>query len=389
MVFELILFLLRKFVQNTIMKLRNTIIIFLAVAFLGCNNKPQPPVEGIQNIVLKESKDILPISSFAEKVDYVELKAVESGLEIGVIEDVKVLGDDLIVKHRMSGNESFLRFTKSGEYVIELVGTKTPQIKNPFDIITYKDGFAVLAENGIHAVSKDGKYLQKLERGNMPGTHFFFKDDAFYVVNQSKPGNVLYSFPAKNKAQGRSALLPDPVLRNTYSSVEQFGKEQVHYFSVLSDSVYSYKKENIAEPVYSFSGDEMPTFAEVCRNLPDKEDKEILRYLRETEHVIVRKYFENRDYIFLTYWVGSDPTAAIFDKKSNEIRYFGFGVNDIDGGVWDEAICMTDKNELYIPITAYKVGGHKISNKKAKGFDRLQQHIAASGNPVIMRCKLR
>jgi len=371
------------------MKLRNTIILLLAIVFFACDNKTQPVEDGVENIILKESKDILPISSFVEKVDYLELKVAEAGLEVGVIEDVKVLGNDLIVKQRMAGSESFWRFTKSGEFVIELVGKNTPRIKGPRDIITYADGFAVLAENGIHAISRDGKYLQQLVKGTMHGSSFFFRDGNFYVVNEHDLNNVLYRFTPGGSARTRVKALPEPVLRNTYSAVETTGKSQIHYFSALNDTVFNYKSAKVAIPEYVFSGDEMPTFAEVCSNLPDKEDREILRYLRETEHVIVRKFLENRNYLFLSYWVGSHPTTAIYNKVSGEIRYFGFGVNDIDGGVWDEAVFLTDKNELYVPITAYKVGGHKISNKKVKGFDLLQAHIAATGNPVIMKCKLR
>lgn len=361
----------------------------LAIVFFACDNKTQPVDDGVKSIVLKESKDILPISSFVEKVDYLELKVAEAGLEVGVIEDVKVLGDDFIVKQRMAGNESFWRFTKSGEFVIELVGKNTPRIKSPKDIITYADGFAVLAENGVHAVSRNGKYLKQLVKGTMHGSCFFFRDANFNVVNEHDLKNVLYHFSLGGSARTRVKALPEPVLRNTYSAVETVGKSLVHYFSALNDTVFNYQNAKVATPEYVFSGDEMPTFAEVCENLPNKEDREILRYLRETEHVIVRKYLENRAYIFLSYWVGSHPTTAIYKKASGEIRYFGFGVNDIDGGVWDEVVFLTDKNELYIPITAYKVGGHKISNKKVKGFDLLQAHIAATGNPVIMQCKLR
>ena len=320
-------------------------------------------------------------------MDYLELKASEAGVKVGEIEDIKILGDNLLVKHRMSGKSSFLRFTKSGDFVIEIVGTKTSQIRNPEDVIAYKDGFAVLAENGIHTVSGDGKYMQHLVRNNMPGTRFFYDGGVFQVINEEDTDKPLVEFPSKNKSSKDVLNLPDAVQRKMYSAVELVGREGVHFYSVLSDSVFSYQVgSNI--PVYAIKGDEMPTFAQLCSNLSGKDEKETLKYLRETEHVILRKYFENRDYVYLTYWVGSDPTTAILNKKSGDVRYFGFGVNDIDGGVWDEVIHLSDKNELYIPITAYKVGGHKISNKKAKGFDRLQLHIAASGNPVIMRCKL-
>lgn len=367
------------------MKIRNTILLALFTLFFACN-KQQPEQKGTPVIILKESKDILPISSFTSKVDYLELKVSEVGVELGEIEDVKIIDDDLIIKHRMAGMNRFIRFTKGGDFVIEIVGDKTSQIKKPEDLIAYKDGYAVLAENGIHAITREGKYLQQLVRSDTPGTRFFFADGTFYILNESSLGEVIIKVPSKSML--KSYLLPEIVKRNTYAMVENLGREGLHYYSVLNDTVFSYQK-GISKPAYVLCGDEMPTFVHLCDSLPGKNEKEILKYVRETEHVVVRKYFENNDYIYLSYWVGSDPTTAIYNKKSEEIRYFGFGVNDLDGGMWDEILFLSDKNELYIPITAYKISGHKISNKKVKGFDRLQAQIAKSGNPVLMRCKLR
>ncbi len=369
------------------MKITNIILLLVISTLFACNPVAEKESD-LKVVVLKESKDILPISSFVSKVDYLELKVAEAGIEMGEIEDVKLVGDHLLVKHRMSGRHGFLRFTKNGDFVIEIVGAKTPRIRNPKDVIAYKDGFAVLADNGIHAVSSDGKYLQQLVRGPMPGARFFYADNAFQVVNEQGLGTMRIAFPSAEKGAKKPEHLPKLLQRNTYAGIEDFGKDGTHYYSVLSDTVYNYSN-GADRPLYVLTGDEMPTFAQVCAQVPDVNEKGLLKYLRETEHVIVRKYFENKHYLYLKYWVGSDPTTVLVDKKSGKIRYFGYGVNDVDGGIWDEAFLLTDRNELYVPITAYKISGHKISNTKVKGFDRLQARIAASGNPVIMRCKLR
>jgi len=369
------------------MKISNIILLLLLSTFFACNNVAEKKND-VQELVLQESKDILPISSFVSKVDYLELKVADAGVEMGEIEDVKLIGDHLLVKHRMSGRHGFLRFTKNGDFVIEIAGAKTPRIKNPKDVIAYKDGFAVLADNGIHTVSAEGKYLQQLVRGPMPGARFFYADNAFQVLNEQGLGAIRIEFPAPPKDRQMPGHLPKLLQRNTYAGLEDFGKDGIHYFSVLSDTVFAYSN-GVDRPLYVLTGDEMPTFAQVCAQLPDGNEKKLLKYLRETEHVVVRKYFENKNYLYLKYWVGSDPTTVLVDKKNGKKRYFGFGVNDVDGGIWDEAFLLSERNELYIPITAYKISGHKISNTKVKGFDRLQARIAASGNPVIMRCKLR
>mgnify|MGYP000374455651 FL=1 len=368
------------------MNIRNIGLMVLAVVLFACSQPSQK--ESFKTIVLKKSQDILPISSFAAKVNYTELKVSETGLTLGEIESVKLIDDDLIVKHRMSGKSSFLRFTGSGEFVIELVGIKSSGINQPQDIVAYDDGFAVLAENGIFTISNDGKYTGQLVRGTMPGSRFFFADGAFHVINESDRGNLIKTFPAENRNSKVSEKLPEPVRRMTYSAVASFGKGETHFYSALNDTVFSFGG-NSTVPVYAFQGNNIPTFSQLCKNTTGLNDTEALRYLRENEHVIVRKYLENRNYIFMTYWVGSNSSTAIVNKKSGETRYFGHGVNDLDGGVWDKVNFLSDKDELLVPITAYKVGGHKITNKKEKRFADLQKRIEASGNPVIMRLKLR
>lgn len=368
------------------MKIKNILFVLITALLFSCSQKVEK--ERFQTIVLKKSQDILPISSFASKVDYIELKVKESDIDLGEIEDVKVIDDDLIVKHRMSGKSSFLRFTLDGEFVIELVGEKTSRIKEPKDLIAYEDGFAVLAENGIFLVSRTGKYSGELVNATMPGSRFFYSGGTFRVVNETLHGKVLRTYPDAGANQKKSEVWPNPVQRSSYASVQEFGKGTVHFYSTLNDTVFAFSNSQ-TEPVYALKGNQMPTFAQLCDTVGERNDTETLRYLRENEHVIVRKYLENKNYIFITYWVGSNSSTAIVTKKSGEIRYFGHGVNDLDGGVWDKAIRLSDKDELFVPITAYKVGGHKISNKKEKRFKALQQRIASSGNPVVMQVKLR
>ena len=368
------------------MRIKNILFLLLITILFACNQ--QLPQESFQTFTLKKSQDILPISSFAGKVDYIELKVSEAGLELGEIEDIKLIGGDLIVKHRMSGKSGFLRFTGNGEFVIELAGGKTSEITEPKDLIAYDDGFAVLAENGIFTVSRDGKYNGQLFRGTMPGSRFFFADGSFHVINETLSGFLFKTFPSEVQNKYSSEKLAEPIQRMTYSAVQTFGKADIHFYSALNDTVFRFNG-NSSEPVYALLGNNMPTFAQLCKNTGDLDDNETLRYLRENEHVVVRKYLENRKYIFITYWVGSNSSTAIVNKKSGAIRYFGHGVNDLDGGVWDKVMLLTDKDELLVPIRAYKVAGHKITNKKEKRFAALQKRIAASGNPVIMRVKLR
>lgn len=363
------------------------ILLFAAVVALAACSSPEVKTEGLKSIVLKESKDVLPISSFVEKVDYVELKVMEAGIEIGEIEDVKEIGGDFLVKRRMTGASSFMRFSKNGDFIIELSGGISSKIREPFDIAGYGKGYAILASNGIHEVGKDGKYIKQLDRSDIQGTSFFISGDKFVVVNETDPVHVTSVYPLKNSS--RIARVSNERLRRMlYSNAVTVGKDQEHVFTTLNDTIFLWRNSKLV-PVYSIEGDGLPTLAQSWEKIADMKDMDALRYMHDTAHVEVKNYQENRNYIFLDYWVGSTATTAIISKNTWEARYFAHGVNDLDGGIWDKVEYLTEKDELLIPISAYKITGHKISNKKVKGFDELQKRIADSGNPVLLRCKLR
>ncbi|RIJ46552.1 hypothetical protein D1614_17930 [Maribellus luteus] len=343
--------------------------------------------KGLRTIVLKESKDILPISSFVEKVDYVELKVMEAGIDIGEMEDVKEIGGDFLIKRRMAGSSSIMRFSKNGDFIIELAGGSNSKIKEPLDIISYGKGYAILASNGIHEVGKDGKYLKQLDRSNMEGASFFVDNGRFVVVNETDPAQIISTYPSKSKTKV-ARVTNDRLRRMLYSNVVSVGKDQEHIFTTINDTVFTYANAELI-PAYVFQGDVLPTLAQAWERIDTLKDTDALRYMHDTEHVEVKNYQESRNFIYLDYWVGSAATTAIVNKNTWETRYFSHGVNDVDGGMWDKVEFLTEKDELLIPISSYKIGGHKISNKKVKGFDQLQKQIADSENPVLLRCKLR
>jgi len=360
----------------------------ILVLFISSCNQPSPVTVTPSEIILQQSNDVLPISSFAESVDYIELKLDQVGISLGEVEAVKQIDDDWIIQHRMSGSTSFIRFNRHGDFITELAGEKMKEIREPEDIIAYDKGYAVLAQNGVHLISKDGKYIQKLVNQNQTiGNRFFVEGGHFYILNEKLAGQILVDAGDAVRQSTKEDVLPLQVQRTMYTNSQVFSKTK-SYFSVLSDSIYRHIA-NGAENVTKLTGDGTPTFAEIVRNMKGMEEKDGLKYLRETNHVMVRKYLENNQFIYLTYWVGSVSSTFILNKADGTFHYFGQGVNDIDGGIWDRPLYLTSGNDLVIPLTAYKISGHKISNKKVKGFDRLQAKIASSENPVLMLCKLK
>lgn len=359
----------------------------LALLLTSCH---QPSVVSVSpnEITLLPSEDILPISSFAESVDYVELKLDQVGISLGEVEAVKQINDDWIVQHRMSGRSSFIRLNRKGDFITELANSKMKQIVAPSDILDYEDGYAILAENGVHLVSKEGKYIRKLASiSQLPGSKFLVRDGHFYVLNEKFEDQLLVEISESSRGKNKADQLLSQVQRTMYTNTQNYAKTTT-YFSVLSDSIYRFSaKQNGA--FTKLVADGIPTFAELVRKMKGMEEKEALKYMRETNHVMVRKYLENSRFIYLTYWFGSKSSTLVMDKASGILHYFGHGVNDIDGGIWERPLFLTSRNELVIPLTAGRISGHTITNKKERNFQRLQDKIAASGNPVLMLCKLK
>ncbi|MCY1723405.1 hypothetical protein OU798_23845 [Prolixibacteraceae bacterium Z1-6] len=363
-------------------------IILILIVFLGISCSPNTVLdEEVKTIELKESKDFLPISSFISDINYLELKVTEANVEVGEIQDIKVLDGEIIIKQRKAGESSFIRFTEKGEFINEIINNKNGKITNPLDIIPYKNGFAVLGKKGIHFVSKEGTYKGKMISSEMDGSTFFEAKNRFYTINESLTNEFLSEYSEKSKSE-KVTRLNERFDRLIYSNSAFVEKGNLHLLSSCSDIIYSYASNKLL-PKYKLDGGIYPTLNEVWQNVGDLDPKETMRYIYDTQHILVKNYLENDAVIFLTYWVGSSSTTAIIKKANWEIRYYGHGVNDIDGGIWDKPLYLSSNSELYIPISAAKITGHKITNKWHNDFKHVQTHIAATGNPLIMRCKLK
>lgn len=367
------------------MKIWSILAFSILILGLGCTPQKQQQ-EGPRTIDLVKSKDILPISSFIANAEYLELKTSEVNVEIGEIRDIKEIGNNLILKQRKAGEISFIRFTKDGAYINEIVNNKKGKIRKPYDVLAFKKDYAVLAEDGIHIVSKEGAYKRKLIRGEMAGRTFFNDNAGFYTLNETSASNLLVQYAEGQKNE----KLTFPEVRYQkmiYSNIAELGKSKFHLVSSFSDQVSAYSNKKLTT-AYQFNSGDYPMFSEVWKAAENLEGKDKQRYIFETQNVLVKNYLENRDYIFINYWVGSSSSSVIINKTDWQALYFAHGVNNLDGGIWDKPMHLSANNELYVPLTAYKIAGHKISNKRDHDFKELQSRIANSGNPVIMKCLL-
>lgn len=348
------------------------------------------PVEGLTTIDLSESEDVLPISSFIKSVHYLKLETNQKKIEVGEIEALKLIDNELIVKSGKAKEKSILRFSKDGNFLNEILGTqsKINDLVNANDFIGLNNEIAVLGESEIHLFSKSGKPLKKWGDFNFQANRFFTSNNRLYIFNETAELGYLSSFDINGKSQDGNKKSKAHKKLLDFASVMNLGSENFHLFSPLTDTVFRFSKNKLF-PVYVFNSAHFPSYMNIADSLINRSEKEARRFVNTHQHVIVKNYLENANYIFITYWVGSSSSNVLINKKNWTSTYFKSAVNDIDGGVWENPVYLSEKDVLYIPVSSSKISNHKVLNKKKKGFKKFQEGFETGDNPVIMLCKLK
>ncbi|MCG6189367.1 6-bladed beta-propeller [Maribellus maritimus] len=365
------------------MKNKVKILIILFVIHISCSTG-DPNTGDIRKIVLKETKDVQPVSSFASDIDYIELK-YQGEVQPGRIQNVKLLDNEIIVKQRYGGETSLLRFSKRGEFLNQIGKNR---IQNLRDIISYNNDFAVWDEVGIKVFSKNGEFQRKIFNVNEPGSRFFYSKSKFYLFHETNAPGYITEYSMEGKKENVFRPLKAEFENEGNPSVTELGKDNFHLFSPINDTIYVFSNQKLL-PQYVFDGKPYPTYIEILKKAESMSEYERIKYIRNNQHWKVRTYLENDNFIFIDYSLGSYPSNIIIRKSDWQISYVKEFINDIDGGVWDDPYYLSDKDELYIPLTSYQISGHTIKNKKRHEFDEQKEKALQSDNPVILVCKLK
>ncbi len=369
-------------------KFKAYLLVFIVISF-SCSTTEKKE-KNIKTILLKKTKEIQPISSFVSELDYIELKSPDSSLVIREIEDLKLFNNDIIIKHRVGSGSGFMRFSGKGVFLNKIGENKDKPggILNPHDIIMYKNGYAVWAQRGIYLFSKSGEYQSKLFDVRLPGNSFFYSGNKFCFFHENtSPGYLSEYSPDGSLTHVFNPVKQDnPEIGN--SAVTEIVKDSFHLFSPVNDTIFAFAHEKLL-PEYVVEGKSYPTLEQILKKFDSRDSIKTVRYINSTQHWILKTYLENRNYIFIVYQLGSYPFHLIIQKSNWKITYVKEFINDIDGGVWDDPVFLSDNDELYIPLYAYQITSHEIRNKKRHGFDKIINRAKLTGNPVIMRCKLK
>lgn len=371
--------------------MKNKTVIFLLIVLVsvscstdyGSNKK-------IKTIHLKETEDFLPVSSFIEDINYIELSIENNHSVIGEIEDLKLLDKDIILKQNIGRETSLLRFSDTGKFLnkIGINGNGPDEILNPRDIILYNEGYAVWDQMAVHSISKTGKYTRKIFDAQVPGNNCFYFKNKFFLFHELTSPGLLSEYSEKGKLVKTFAPNEFDFAGMGYSKVVYLAQNEFHLFSPIIDTVFSFNGIKLL-PVYLFDSGPYPSFSRLMKKYEGKHPLELLKYLNNNQHFVVDRYLENRNFIYIGYRLGSNPFHLLIKKKNWELIYFKKCFNDIDGGLWEEPLYLSDDDVLYIPLYPYQIQNHKIANKYNKDFNILQDKTILNDNPVIMCCKLK
>jgi hypothetical protein len=356
--------------------------VLLAVT-VSCSTGEQKTGE-VKTIVLQETKDIQPASSFISGVDYIELQYPEE-IKPGRIQRLKLLNREIILQQRYGGETSILRFSRKGVFINQ-IGKN--EIQNPRDIISYNNDFAVWDENAVKVFSKTGEFQRKIFNVREPGNRFFYSKGKFYLFHETTAPGYLSEYSTEGKKEHVFHPQNTAFESNGNASVTELKKDHFHLFSPLNDTIYSFSNRRLT-PEYIIDGDEYPTYTEVLKKMGEKSDAETSKYIRNNQHWTITTYLENQNFIFIDYSLGSYPFNIIIRKSDGQTSYIKEFINDIDGGIWDDPFFLSEEDELFIPLNSYQISGHTIKNKKRHEFDEQMDKAQQSDNPVIMICKLK
>ncbi len=374
-------------VKHLTMKRNITLLLLLLILNFACSEREQNSSK-YKTILLQESENIEPISSFMSGVRYIELKYPDS-VAPGKIESIKLLDNNIIIKQRYAGKATLIRFSADGDFLNKIGEiSDSKEIQEPRDVTTYNNDFAVWGESGVHVFTKEDKYQRKIININQPGESFFYSGNKFFFFHESSSPGYLSEYSISGKLNKIFHPVKEEFENTEYSAVTEVTQDKYHLFSPLNDTVFVYSNEKLA-PEYVIEGETYPTYIQVLRAKDFNNETDKTKYINNNQYWMITNYLENRNFIFIVYRLGSSHFYLIVRKPDWQTDHIQKFINDIDGGIWDDPICISGNNEIYIPLTSNQISGHKILNKKHHGFEEQIEIAQQNDNPVLMVCKLK
>ena len=117
---------------------------------------------------------------------------------------------------------------------------------------------------------------------------------------------------------------------------------------------------------------------------------EMIKILGSNPTSNVLTYLEDDDHLLLVTLRNRKKAYKIIRKDDNRQLDFIACVNDIDNGLFETPITLSD-NYMIIPLQPMKIIDHlkKKQSDKETPFVKMARDLKESDNPVLMLCKLK
>jgi hypothetical protein len=368
-----------------------TLLITLLV-LVSCKEKSPGPSSIYPIDFSPEAAKTINLSEFSQSVDYIPLET-NSKCYINKIKKIKFFGDSIFIFNELGWNMGeILVFDLSGSFLFSFgqIGPGPEEIEDPRDIIKSDDSYLIWDRQKVSEFANTGKFKKKLFDAFVHGSEFFMESDYIYLYHGTEFPGLLTKYNLTGLLT--DTLKPvDPGHLNTAFDGENvlYANNEYHLFAPAFDTVWTLAGNKIV-PEYFLDFKNETTLEKFFKNVSYTDPLERLSALNSTQTSNVLRFLENDSYLFIKYIRSKKSLFKIINKSTHKHLDFITCINDIDNGIFDNPITMTN-DYLVIPLEPLKI--QKISGKNTSlpmtKLRQIGESIKENNNPVLMLCKLK
>jgi hypothetical protein len=287
--------------------------------------------------------------------------------------------------------KDILIFNTAGKFLGNFgeIGQGPEELDLPRDIIRYGENYLIWDRTKVSEFDKAGRFKRKLFEAFRHGSKFFIESDMIHLYHASEyPGMITqYDF------NGNIIETIKPLAPNRFNPI--VAGENVTYanggynlFAPVVDTVWTIRNNSI-KPRYIFDFNGEMTIQVLFQNNTVNHPLEVSKILRSNPTSNVLTFLENDDHLLLLSLRAKKRAYTIIQKQDNKQLDFISCVNDIDNGLFETPITLTE-NMMVIPLQPTKIIDHLKSNSDVESsFVKMARDVKEADNPVLMLCRLK
>lgn len=332
------------------------------------------------------------LSALCSSIEYIPLETNPRCLINNIVE-IKFFGDSIFIINETGWNiKEILIFNTSGKFLGNFgdIGQGPEEIDSPRDIIRHSENFLIWDKRKVAEFDKEGRFTRKLFDAFLHGNKLFIDADMIHLYHATEyPGMITqYDFDGK-LIDTIKPLSPDHINSAFEGENVTYTNHGYNLFAPSFDTVWTVK-DNSIKPKYVFDFNGEMTLQVLFQNYAVNNPVEMIKILGSYQTSNVRTYLENEDHLLLLSFRARKRAYKIIRKENNQQLDFISCVNDIDNGLFETPITLSDSH-MIIPLQPMKIIDHLKKNvpDKESPFGKMAQDIKETDNPVLMLCKLK